>query len=244
MSFSTFTASAPKRRKHRPIKHARPSLDSLVSNARQELAQNDWSAGTKHLLQEALKRLGSFTNDSTGVHILCLGLGSPNASVNARMQLALLLDICDALSIKPSQVSIYDPVFSEEDLEFLKRLEFDLLSEASKPETHVISTFPTILYMPHCDREVYESVLRSNWTPRGLSEVILLANRLMDYVENQPERRLQAESPHLLNLAPCLECTLLPEFKPHSTAFNNLAIQRIPLPVAQDVCTRKFAQEA
>ena len=107
-----------------------------------------------------------------------------------------------------------------------------------QPETHIVSAFPTILYMPHCDREVYESVLRFNWTPRGLSEVILLANRLMDYVENQPERKLQAESPHLLSLAPCLECSLLPEFKAHPTAFNNLAVQRIPLPAAQDVCDR------
>jgi hypothetical protein len=42
---------------------------------------------------------------------------------------------------------------------------------------------PTILFMPHCDRNLYENVLRANWTKEGLQNMLLVANRFSEYVD-------------------------------------------------------------
>lgn len=39
--------------------------------------------------------------------------------------------------------------------------------------------------MPHCDLRLYENLLRENWAGggAGLSQLVLIANRLSDYAE-------------------------------------------------------------
>ncbi|KAF9050656.1 hypothetical protein BDZ89DRAFT_1057104 [Hymenopellis radicata] len=37
--------------------------------------------------------------------------------------------------------------------------------------------------MPHCDMELHEDILRANWTPSSLRNLILVCNRLGDYVD-------------------------------------------------------------
>lgn len=41
----------------------------------------------------------------------------------------------------------------------------------------------TIVFMPHCDLQLYENLLRENWTRERLSNVVLIANRLSEYAE-------------------------------------------------------------
>lgn len=40
---------------------------------------------------------------------------------------------------------------------------------------------PTLLYMPYCPLSLYDDLLRLNWTPEGLSRIVLLGNRLDIY---------------------------------------------------------------
>jgi hypothetical protein len=37
--------------------------------------------------------------------------------------------------------------------------------------------------MPHCDKELYDSILEANWTPDQLSNFILVGNRLAEYID-------------------------------------------------------------
>jgi hypothetical protein len=36
--------------------------------------------------------------------------------------------------------------------------------------------------MPHCEADLYEDILRANWTPERISNILLIANQLEDYV--------------------------------------------------------------
>lgn len=47
---------------------------------------------------------------------------------------------------------------------------------------------PTLVYMPHCDMELHEDILKDNSTVRN---AILICNRLGDYVERYVEWRLR-----------------------------------------------------
>lgn len=42
---------------------------------------------------------------------------------------------------------------------------------------------PTIVFMPHCDRHLYENILRENWTKERLQNTLFIANRFSDYVD-------------------------------------------------------------
>ena len=89
----------------------------------------------------------------------------------------------------------YDPVFSPADAAFLSAQGHKVLSSdvralarslASRMTlTHTFLQYPlhldrpTLLYIPHGPRTLFEALLRANWSsPAQLERVILLANRL------------------------------------------------------------------
>lgn len=42
---------------------------------------------------------------------------------------------------------------------------------------------PTILYMPHCDLELYENIIGANWSEENLRRIIFIANQFGDYMD-------------------------------------------------------------
>ena len=42
---------------------------------------------------------------------------------------------------------------------------------------------PTIVYMPHCDLHLYENLLRANCSRERLPRLLLIANRLSEYLD-------------------------------------------------------------
>ncbi|KAJ6496518.1 SRR1-domain-containing protein [Mycena vitilis] len=171
---------------------------------------------------------------SSPVAILCLGLGSPSSSPNSRAQLGFLLEICKSTGLEHANVSIYDPVFSEEDNTLFEQLGLRLtVGRPSRPLTQFFQdgkhplNAPTLLWMPHCDLDLYENVLAANWSREQLAYVILIANRLGDYVEGNPRHKLETRAPCLLRLENVMQSCPLPASSAWTAAFNTIAIQSI-----------------
>ncbi|KAG9127654.1 hypothetical protein FRC07_011240 [Ceratobasidium sp. 392] len=129
---------------------------------------------------------------------LCLGLGRPTSSIEARAQLSVLLDLCDELQITPTDTELFDPAFEDADVAGLSDLGLRVMSE-NKKGAYVIDT-PTLVFMPHCGVELYERFLRANWSGSTLARVLLVANDLGSYAESTPARRLEARSPCVAKL--------------------------------------------
>ncbi|KAI0336322.1 hypothetical protein GY45DRAFT_1222945, partial [Cubamyces sp. BRFM 1775] len=216
-------ARTRKKRKNRP-QAAPPSLTVLLDKTSEELAHGDWLRETQRPLRESLEEAFPASDAAPGV--LCLGLGSPASSRDARAQLAFLLAACDDLSIDRTNVAAYDPVFAPQDLELLARLRLTALPDNRVPSYGIRS--PTIVFMPHCDLHLYENLLRENWSPAQLPNVLLIANRLSDYAENIPSRKLASEHPCVARLAPYLTSRPLRACTAFPTAFNNTSIQFVP----------------
>ncbi|KAG9103688.1 hypothetical protein FRC06_008939 [Ceratobasidium sp. 370] len=113
---------------------------------------------------------------------LCLGLGRPTLSIEARAQLCLLLDLCAELEITPTDTELFDPAFEDADVAGLSDLGLRVKSENNKG-AYVIDT-PTLVFMPHCGIELYERFLRANWSGGALARILLVANDLQTYVES------------------------------------------------------------
>jgi len=54
--------------------------------------------------------------------------------------------------------------------------------------------------MPHCDMELYENILKANWSQENLSNLLFIANRFADYIDGNPKHKLESRVPCLLNL--------------------------------------------
>ncbi|KAJ7779184.1 SRR1-domain-containing protein, partial [Mycena metata] len=191
--YSDFQPVVSRKKRKNKTQLERPSLFTLIQRAREELGQDDWNSQCQQILQDHLT-----AHSLSPSKILCLGLGSPSSSSNSRAQLGFLLEICKSTGIEHSNVSIYDPVFSEEDDALFRQLGFCRLSE-NKASSHSLEA-TTILWMPHCDLDLYESVLAANWSREQLPYVLMISNRLGDYVDSNPRQKLEARAPCLLQL--------------------------------------------
>ncbi|KAL1743342.1 SRR1-domain-containing protein, partial [Schizophyllum fasciatum] len=125
----------------------------------------------------------------------CLGLGSPESSDAARVQLAFLLYICDTLDLKKSDVTLYDPEFSDNDYKLFE----DLGLRGLRTEPAHIAEGPTLYYMIHCEMTLYDEILRANES--YLDRILLVGNRLHHYLENKPSHELEESASTLLRLA-------------------------------------------
>ncbi|KAG0705034.1 SRR1-domain-containing protein [Suillus ampliporus] len=213
------------RRKNRKgnARHGSPLLVDLVDRAKADIGSNGWITTCLGLMQDALRKTNISCPD-----VLCLGLGSPSTSREARAQLAFLISSCAILEIGLTNVSIYDPVFTDADKELFQSFGMQCLPDT---DAKYALERPTILYMPHCDMKLYENIISANWSEECLTRMVFVANRFSDYTDNIPRSKLEIESPYLMRLVPHLECYPLPTLESFSSAFNNISIQHVRLPV-------------
>ncbi|KAF8520208.1 hypothetical protein BU17DRAFT_47068 [Hysterangium stoloniferum] len=179
--------------------------------------------------------------------VLCLGLGSPMESRTSIAQLIVINATCDALEIGHDRVSFFDPQFSEEDVRGLQEMGFHVHSENKHGKYPLHDR--TLIFMPHCGLELYENLLRHNWSAKALSRLMLLGNVLQDYVTGQvlheplilnsclstamtrriPEWKLEMQAPCLSRIWRYLNSDILPTMDQFPTAFNNMAVQYVAL---------------
>ncbi|KAH8107196.1 SRR1-domain-containing protein [Cristinia sonorae] len=214
-----FKPARPRKNRKTKTGCSRIPPEVALERTRQELKSGDWLRECSDLLLEPSQLLWANSPE-----VLCLGLGSPSSSRDARAQLVFLLEICDRISLDPSKVSVYDPVFSEEDEQLLESVSIRRLTENRAPYP---LPNPTIVFMPHCDLHLYENLIHENWTTDRMSRLLLIANRLSEYVDSIPSQKLAADFPCISRLAPLLQSRPLPHCASHTTAFTNLAIQYV-----------------
>ncbi|WFD35814.1 hypothetical protein MCUN1_002682 [Malassezia cuniculi] len=107
--------------------------------------------------------------------ILCLGIGRL-CTTAAQEQAAFLLALRSATGC--TSVTVYDPLFTPQDAAVLTKLDMSL--PASNNCGSYTLDEPTIVYMPHCPKELYDALLRSNWSG-SLATHTVIGNDFDDY---------------------------------------------------------------
>ncbi|KIY66288.1 hypothetical protein CYLTODRAFT_491595 [Cylindrobasidium torrendii FP15055 ss-10] len=233
MSDAFISVGKTKKRRGKHAASARPPLAQLIEQAQSELEHEGWLTEAQNTLQTALDA-ASFPlvvgNAPSSLRILCLGLGSPDSSHTSRAQFAFLSHLGKTLNVAPSNIVLSDPVFTAEDISLFTTRGMEI---APPNDTHAyLCSSPRIIYMPHCDMELHDVVLRAS----TLDNVVLISNRLADYVENKTSRDLESRVPTLLRIVPFLRCSALPASKTWPSAFNNTSVQFVP-PASLESCT-------
>lgn len=96
--------------------------------------------------------------------IRCIALGSPTQEFQALYQLAYLKLLAKEFDIRPENISLYDPIFTEDDTHLLAIIEKYVVEETEQTSPQYSSE--TLYYMPHAPRSVTDRFLateRPRW---------------------------------------------------------------------------------
>ncbi|XP_062398989.1 SRR1-like protein [Sardina pilchardus] len=198
-----------------------------IIQAVNELRGEDFWSEWKDLLTGRLSNTGP-CRGQTGVQserlqdCVCYGLGSFSTCVSARYQLALLLLLLDALKIPVERCSVYDPVFSLTECETLRALGFSVLTENEEGKRVVHQ--PTLLYLMHCGKALYNNLLWKNWSSQALPKLLIVGNSFIGIQERMLQRELQRDYAYLCTAMSVCEETALPCSQRFLDVFNDTAL--------------------
>jgi len=107
--------------------------------------------------------------------VYCFGLGHFCDSVTARYQFALLLCIQQTYGVQDIHLS--DPMFYQCEVALL-RDHYQMSVVAENSECRQSCASPSLVFLPHCPKQMTNNLLFSNWKPRLLSNLFLISNSL------------------------------------------------------------------
>lgn len=184
---------------------------------------------SKHL-KKSLTTLES--NDIS--EIVCYGLGQFSQSRSSRYQLAFLLYL--KVRYSNARVHVYDPAFRPEEKQILRDLGLEIIERNEEGKRVLHRDRTTLVFMPHCPRELMNNFLYANWGER-LSNCILLSNsfsKIIDDVNCLREETLIRLVNYIYRIQPCVTEIQLDNLITdehgcsYQYAFNSMSIHIFP----------------
>ncbi|XP_026198378.1 SRR1-like protein [Anabas testudineus] len=160
--------------------------DQLLVTGSVSLSEPPKNEGTEDLpVQQETGRLYQ------QMECVCYGLGTFSSCVSARYQLAMLLLLLDAGQIPLKDCSIYDPAFSSGERDVLRELGLTVLTE--NEEGKRLTTKPTLFYLMHCGKALYNNLLWKNWSSQCLPLMIIIGNSFSGMWSRTIEREFKQD---------------------------------------------------
>nr|XP_006640543.1 PREDICTED: SRR1-like protein isoform X1 [Lepisosteus oculatus] len=157
---------------------------------------------------------------------VCYGLGNFSSCVSSRYQLALLLLLLESLQVPPQRCCVYDPVFSAAETKVLQALGLTVLTENEEGKRLVYR--PTLFYLIHCGKALYNNLLWRNWSTDSLPLLTIVGNSFCGIQESTLERVLKRDYTYIRDIMRACEETPLPCPPRLLDVFNNTVLLRFP----------------
>ncbi|XP_045532289.1 SRR1-like protein isoform X1 [Pieris brassicae] len=175
--------------------------------------------------KDLIKSVSNIVLDRQIVELVCFGLGSIGECNISRYQLALLLCLKDAFEI--DNILVHDPIFSSQECDLLKRLKLTIIEKNSEGDYVISNQGVTIVYLPHCPKQLTNNFLWSNWNTH-LENCILLCNSFTSLIENQLSRVLSESVPYIQNIFSYTTEVSLENNFVYKDIFNDTSIHYFP----------------
>ncbi|XP_040898739.1 SRR1-like protein [Toxotes jaculatrix] len=163
---------------------------------------------------------------SQQLECVCYGLGSFSSCVSARYQLAMLLLLLDAGQIPLKDCSVYDPAFSTGERDALKELGLTVLTE--NEEGKRVATKPTLFYLMHCGKALYNNLLWKNWSIQCLPLMIIIGNSFNGMRDRMIEREFERDYGYIRQAVDVCEERQLPCPSRLIDVFSDTAVITFP----------------
>jgi hypothetical protein len=115
------------------------------------------------------------------MQMVIYGIGSIELYEPPRLQLSI------AMLMKRDfnwigNIEVFDPILSANESRVLEALGCTVMSINKHGKREALK--PTMFYMPHCEAKLYINLLRENWKPNLLKNMVLFANSFEAYDEH------------------------------------------------------------
>ncbi|XP_041642582.1 SRR1-like protein [Cheilinus undulatus] len=157
---------------------------------------------------------------------VCYGLGSFSSCVSARYQLAMLLLLLDSGQIPLKDCSIYDPAFSSGEKDVLRELGLTVLTENEEGK-HLVSG-PTLFYLMHCGKALYNNLLWRNWNTQCLPWMIIIGNSFNGMRDRTIDREFKRDYSYISQAVSVCEERQLPCPSRLIDVFSDTAVITFP----------------
>jgi len=193
-----------------------------VDNSTAEIESSSFFEAAVSSLERCLRGSANSQVD----RILCYGLGSFSNCLVARHQLGFLLALRVRLQV--SHVQIYDPLFTADEKSLLsENFKCSVIDFNEEGKRRVSAEGCTLLFAPHCPKQLTNNFLWANWTPASLSNCIVLGNSFSSILNNPASLPDTAE--YLVKVNPYTSETGLANSFRLGDVFNDLAFHSFDL---------------
>jgi len=157
------------------------------------------------------------------VGLVCFGVGCVGTSHVAQHQAGLFLLLRDWLveaGLKVAPFCVYDPILCEQEKEAMEAMGCHVL-ETNHDGAHPLPReHRCVVYMPHCEAELYNNLLAANWGHQ-IRSLCVLGNSLRSYAERLPASRWEAHMPAVARSLPWLDDHALENTYKPNDVFND-----------------------
>ncbi|XP_055302455.1 SRR1-like protein isoform X1 [Sitodiplosis mosellana] len=170
-------------------------------------------------LRSVLHRFGS-----KGKQIVCIGIGHFSECSISRHQLAFILSVKELFGF--NSIVFHEPILSRSEVNILKTLNCSVA--ANNVEGKVEIEGVTLVYAPHCPKQLINNLLWKNWNVDVLKQLIYIGNSFSNLLNSIPSRFLSVDAGFIVKLQPnCEEIDLTNDFK-FTDIFNDTSVHQFP----------------
>ncbi|KAJ4831167.1 hypothetical protein Tsubulata_025739 [Turnera subulata] len=112
------------------------------------------------------------------MQMVIYGIGSIESYETPRFQLSVALLLKKRFSWI-GDIEVFDPILSATESRVLEAFGCSVLSINEQGRRQAIK--PTLFYMPHCEAQLYDNLLRANWKAELLNQIVLFGNSFQVY---------------------------------------------------------------
>lgn len=146
-------------------------------------------------------------------------------SIQSRYQLGLLLAIKNEIKIKNCYV--YDPKFTDAERAHLDEMGCVSISQNEEAKRNLLPG--TLVYLPHCSKQLLNNLLWANWDKVILTSCIIISNSIDLTVTSTSNRILNKEAYYVQKISPYVLEKKLPEDFIYNDVFNDMALHTFPI---------------
>ncbi|XP_043925672.1 SRR1-like protein [Protopterus annectens] len=128
--------------------------------------------------------------------------------------------------ISEEKCHIYDPVFTEMEINLLKEFGLNVLCENEEGKHEVQN--PTLFYMIHCGKALYNNLLWRNWLPESLAKMVIIGNSFQSIEQRLVARILQKDYTYIAKILQFTEEVPLPSSTRYLDVFNDTSVHWFP----------------
>lgn len=155
--------------------------------------------------------------------IICFGIGHFSECHASKYQLAFILGLKTKFHI--ASVIFHEPILARSEVNILKTLNCIVEEEnfEGKSEIRNVPGTRTLVYLPHCPKQLTNNLLWKNWNPQ-LSQLSMVCNSFGKLIESTPQRFLEKDANYITRIAPhTKEICIINNFQ-YNDIFNDTSL--------------------